>query len=88
MYELISAITILAWANWKCKVRFLVSLFDFEENGRLNLNEVALLLESAGRGIGRVTKTPIPKQEFFDRVTEQLADDVGIDTLSDTISWQ
>ena len=73
VYELISAVTILSYANWKCKVRFLVSMFDFEERGKLNLNEVALLLESSARGIGRMTKTPVPKQDFFDRVTEQLS---------------
>jgi len=66
LYELLSALVVLSWANWKSKIRFLACMFDFEETGALTVSELAMLLESTGRGVGLMTGTSVPLHRYFD----------------------
>jgi len=60
IYEFLACFIICCGDHYKSKIELVFGLFDFDESGYLDQNELILTLQASIRGLCKLANLPIP----------------------------
>jgi Ca2+-binding EF-hand superfamily protein len=84
MLELMSALVIFGRGSLPQKVYFIQSIFDFDGNSTISLDEMLFMVSSIINAIGRMTDTLMPSEQELVGIARHIFKAVDVD-LSQTL---
>ena len=73
VYEILTGMTVVAYANYYQKVRFIYNLFDFDGNQAIDINEISILVIAFCQGWSRFTNLKMPSNKRLETYGEYVA---------------
>jgi hypothetical protein len=78
IYEILCGLTVVAYANYYQKIRFIYTLFDFDGNQAIDMNEIAIIVISFCKGWQKFSGIKIPNLVILEAFAE-LVNDNSVD---------
>jgi Ca2+-binding EF-hand superfamily protein len=78
IYELISGITLFSSLNWQEKVKLGFSLFDFDNDLKLNKDELKMLTSMYSNSIHAITSVQISPPDLFSMLNKNSEDEISL----------
>ena len=69
-YEILTNMSVMSYANYYNKIRFIFCLFDFDGNRSIDLDEIALMIICFLEGWKHITKIKMPERRVLEKVAE------------------
>jgi hypothetical protein len=66
IYEVLCGMTVVAYANFYHKVRFIYALFDFDGNQAIDINEISIMAICYCLGWQRFTGIKMPSKKILE----------------------
>jgi hypothetical protein len=70
IYEILCGMAIIAYANYYQKVRFIYTLFDFDGNQAIDINEISIMVNCVCLGWSRYNGLKMPSRATLESYGE------------------
>jgi Ca2+-binding EF-hand superfamily protein len=70
IYEILCGMTVIAYANYFQKIRFIFTLFDYDGNQAIDINEISIMVNAICKGWSRFTGLKIPSTKTLEAYSE------------------
>ena len=77
IYEVLCGMTVIAYANYFQKIRFIYNLFDFDGNQAVDINEISIMVICFCAGWSRYTDIKMPTNKKLEGFGEYVSESLG-----------